>query len=190
MFASTRIEQAAGQATAPWSLDDIPTATVTELCARLIDRLQDCGWTIATAESCSAGLLASRLSACTGAETSLLGGFVTYTKAAKTRLLGVDQELIRRHTAVSAQVASAMSRGGLDHSGAELCVALTGVTGSAPDEDGNPRGRIHVAAMASSGAHRLTHCEFGPHPPEMLLDAALRTALLTALPLVPPHRGT
>src|SRR4029453_4140413 len=96
--------------------------------------------TIATVESCTAGSLAHLLSQAEGASDTLHGGFGVYTKENKTASVGVPPELLQAHTAVSAEVAQAMATGGLGRCPADVVVAITGVAGPDPDEDGNPVG--------------------------------------------------
>lgn len=87
------------------------------------------GRTIATAESCTAGLLAARLTERPGSSSYVAGGVVAYSNAAKTALLGVDSALIDQHGAVSEPVADAMARGALKRFGADTAVAITGIAG-------------------------------------------------------------
>jgi nicotinamide-nucleotide amidase len=100
---------------------------------------------IVTAESCTAGKLAALLSEAPGAAERLHGSFVTYTKANKTKSLGVSAALLQRKGAVSAEVAIAMAEGALGRSPATLAVSITGVAGPDPDEDGNPVGLVCIA---------------------------------------------
>src|SRR5262245_18839186 len=102
--------------------------------------------TLATVESCTAGSLAHLLSQAEGAADTLHGGFVVYTKQAKTAAVGVPEELLATPTAVSADVAEAMASGGLCRCPADLVVSVTGVAGPEPDEDGNPVGLVYIAA--------------------------------------------
>jgi nicotinamide-nucleotide amidase len=122
----------------------------------LVDRLCKAGLSLATAESCTAGQLASTLSAAPGASTALEAGFVVYTKAAKTMLLGVSETLLSgQGGAVTEPVARAMAEGARDRSPAGLAVAITGVAGPKPDEDDNPVGLAHVACAGPAGTlHR------------------------------------
>jgi nicotinamide-nucleotide amidase len=106
--------------------------------------------TVVAAESCTAGLLCQVLSNATGAADHFHGGFVTYTKEHKTHALGVPSSLLRREGAVSREVARAMAEGALLHSTADLAVAITGVAGPEPDEDGNPVG-LTCLAVARRG---------------------------------------
>lgn len=118
---------------------------------RTAELAQRRGLTLATVESCTAGALATALSEVPGATEFLHGGFVVYTKANKTAAIGVPTELIAKHTAVSAEVAKAMALGGLEHSPADIAVAITGVAGPEPDEDGNPVGLTYIAGARRGG---------------------------------------
>lgn len=155
--------------------EDVPA-----LADRLIARALALRIQLVTAESCTAGLIAHRLSRPAGSASALLGGFVTYTKAAKIRLLGVQAELFGDRGAVTAEVATAMARGALAGSCADAAIAVTGVTGSKPDEDGNPIGRV-FAAFATSHSAAALHCEFGVLTPKALTHLAIQAALLLAL---------
>jgi PncC family amidohydrolase len=91
--------------------------------------------TIVTAESCSAGMLALAFAKGEGASQHFMGGFVTYTKQMKSRVLSVPPSLLREKTAVCGEVAEAMAIGALLRSGAALAVSITGVVGPTEDED-------------------------------------------------------
>ena len=119
--------------------------------ARLIQMAEASCVTLATAESCTSGALACLLADAPGAGAIDHGGFVVYTKANKTAALGVPPALIREHTAVSAEIARAMAEGALERCPADIVVAITGVAGPEPDEDGNPVGLIHLAAARRGG---------------------------------------
>lgn len=113
------------------------------------------GWTLATAESCTAGLLAGRLSALPGSSDYLLGGFVTYADEVKTSQLGVPAELLARHGAVSVEVAVAMAQGARDRLGTTLAVSVTGIAGPGGARPGKPVGLVHVALAGPDGTvHR------------------------------------
>jgi nicotinamide-nucleotide amidase len=120
------------------------------LAERALDAAKRQNLTIVTAESCTAGKLAALLSEAPGASDYLQGGFVTYTKANKTAALGVDASLLERKGAVCGEVAIAMAEGALKRSAADVAVAITGVAGPDPDEDGNPVGLVCLA-VASTG---------------------------------------
>src|SRR5262245_5350391 len=119
--------------------------------ANLIEQAERRGVTLATAESCTGGALACLLADAPGAGAIVHGGFVVYTKANKTAALGVPPALIGRHTAVSPEIARAMAEGAVARCPADIVVAITGVAGPEPDEDGNPVGLIHLAAARRDG---------------------------------------
>ncbi|MGO4175757.1 CinA family protein [Bosea sp. TAF32] len=135
---------------------------------------------LVTVESCTAGAMAHALSRPFGAALALAGGFVTYTKAAKEKLVGVPRPLLAECTAVHAEVAKAMTLGALERSGADCAIAITGVTGAEPDEDGNPIGRV-VVGFARAGETRTLHCEFGPLAPDALAHLAIQAAIAFGL---------
>ena len=112
---------------------------------RVLDVAKKRNLTIVTAESCTAGMLSTILSEAPGASEHLHGGFVTYTKENKTKVLGVSEHLLTEKSAVCPEVAIAMAEGALKRSPADLAVAVTGVAGPEPDEDGNPVGRACIA---------------------------------------------
>jgi nicotinamide-nucleotide amidase len=86
-------------------------------------------WMLATAESCTGGMVAAACTDLAGSSAWLERGFVTYSNAAKTQMLGVDAQLIASHGAVSEPVARAMAQGALQHSAAQVALAITGVAG-------------------------------------------------------------
>ncbi len=131
--------------------DKIYGVDVDSLEAVCLDLLTEKGLTLATAESCSGGLIAKRITDLPGASKVLKGGVVSYTNEVKESLLGVPAALIKEHTPVSAQVAKAMAVGGRKALCADLCIATTGVAGPGPDEYGNPVGMIYVSLAAPQG---------------------------------------
>ena len=109
---------------------DRPDQTNIEVAAaRLGDLLRRRGWLLATAESCTGGLIAAACTALAGSSDWFERGFVTYSNAAKCESLGVAAALIDAHGAVSEEVACAMAAGALAHSAAQLAVAVTGIAG-------------------------------------------------------------
>ncbi len=118
---------------------------------RFIDDVKAAGLRIATAESCTGGLIAASLAAVPGASAALERGFVTYSNEAKTELLGVPAELIRERGAVSREVALAMVEGALAHSPAEIAVAVTGIAGPDGGSDAKPVGLVHIATARRDG---------------------------------------
>lgn len=127
---------------------------------RLMRRLCDLGLTIATAESCTGGMLAALLTDIEGAGHGFERGFVTYTKEAKEELLEIDPELLEHNEAVSEAVARAMAEGALRQSKSDLALGVTGFAG--PAGDGCEEGLVHMALArrGRSTLHREEH--FGP----------------------------
>ena len=101
---------------------------------------------IATAESCTGGLIAALLTEIAGASDAFERGFVTYSNSAKEQMLDVPPALIAEHGAVSEAVARAMAEGTLRNSEAQLAVAVTGVAGPGGDTAQKPVGLVHIAA--------------------------------------------
>ncbi len=110
--------------------------------AALGDALRARGWRLATAESCTGGLLAGTCTAPAGASDWFAAGFVTYANDAKSGLLGVPAALIARHGAVSAEVAEAMARGALAHADVQLALSVTGVAGPGGGSVAKPVGTV------------------------------------------------
>ena len=106
----------------------LPTHTLIQA-ENLLRTLRARHWTLATAESCTGGLIAAALTHIAGSSAIVECGFVTYSNAAKTRLLGVSAELIAQHGAVSEPVAAAMAQGALIHSDATIAISVTGIAG-------------------------------------------------------------
>jgi len=129
--------------------------------AQLLKAAQRDGVTIVTAESCTAGLLSNVLSTAPGAGKLLHGGFVTYTKEAKTRILGVPADVLKRKTAVCEDVAIAMAEGALARSPGDIAISVTGVAGPEPDEDGNPVGLVFCAVAPHGTPTRWVKLELG-----------------------------
>jgi len=154
--------------------------SVTNLANRLVSLCLAQNERIVTAESCTAGLLGQILSCCFGAATAFEGGFLTYTKESKMQMLGVSSDLLKSCTAVHHGVAIAMAEGALARSPGTIALAVTGVTGNAPDEDGNPLGRVFIGcAMAAES--RAVRCEFGSLASPALNQLAVAAALALAL---------
>ena len=114
--------------------------------AEVLSRARALGLKIATAESCTGGLVAAALTAIAGSSDVFERGFVTYSNEAKAEMLGIDPALIARHGAVSREVAIAMAAGALRQSRAQLSVAVTGVAGPGGGSADKPVGLVHFAA--------------------------------------------
>jgi len=120
--------------------------TVDEQVAALLQ-----GHTVATAESCTGGLLAARLTERAGSSDYVLGGVVAYANAAKTAMADVPAELIARHGAVSPEVATALADGARARFGADVGVGITGIAGPAGGSDAKPVGTVCVSLAAADG---------------------------------------
>jgi nicotinamide-nucleotide amidase len=119
-------------------------ASARDLAAEVLRLLREAGWTLATAESLTGGLVAAALTDVPGSSQSFRGGVVSYATDLKARLLGVDRSILAKHGAVYAPVAAAMAAGVRERLGATVGVATTGVAG--PDsQDGQPPGTVHIA---------------------------------------------
>lgn len=114
------------------------------------------GWTVATAESCTGGLLAGRITAVPGSSDYFPGGAVTYSNQLKQRMIGVPEELLARHGAVSEPVARAMASGVRAAVGASFGVAITGVAGPGGGSAEKPVGTVHLA-LAGPGDDEVEH---------------------------------
>jgi nicotinamide-nucleotide amidase len=108
------------------------------------DRLRLKRYTIATAESCTGGLVAERITKVPGSSDYFVGSIISYTDEMKSRLLGVPQEMIERHTAVSGEVAEAMARGIKERTGATIGVSVTGIAGPSGGTQAVPVGTVYV----------------------------------------------
>ncbi len=112
---------------------------------------------VATAESCTGGLVSAALTAIAGSSDVVDRGFVTYSNAAKHTVLGVSDKLLKAEGAVNQSVAEAMARGALARSDADIVAAITGIAGPTGGSRDKPVGLVHFAAASRSGA--LTHQE-------------------------------
>jgi nicotinamide-nucleotide amidase len=113
------------------------------------------GWMLATAESCTGGLIAGLLTEIAGSSAVVERGFVTYANAAKTELLGVPESLLAEHGAVSEACARAMAEGALARSPADLAVAVTGIAGPGGGSAEKPVGLVQFATAARGAETRL-----------------------------------
>lgn len=124
-----------------------------------LERCRERRLMIVTAESCTGGLVAGALTAIAGSSDVVDRGFVTYSYAAKTALLGVPEAMIEEHGAVSEPVARAMAEGAL-LSPNHVSLAITGVAGPGSDSQAKPAGLVHMAAARDSGLTHRVH-QFG-----------------------------
>ncbi len=131
------------------------------LAKAVIDDARKKKLTIATAESCTGGLIAGALTEIPGASDVVTSGFVVYSNQAKIKLLGVRPLLITHHGAVSEEVARAMAEGALERSGANLVVSCTGIAGPSGGTREKPVGLVHIAAARKGEDTLWEECRFG-----------------------------
>jgi nicotinamide-nucleotide amidase len=147
------------------------------------------GTTLATAESCTGGLVAELLTREPGISATFLEGFVTYTNRAKQERLGVPAELIERHGAVSLEVAAAMARGAAERSGAQVAVSVTGVAGPGGGTPEKPVGLV-CFGLARDGEVEATERRFPPRSRKLVREWAAHTALDLLRRALPGPGGT
>ena|SRR5690349_13662840 len=150
---------------------------LTDLAKRTLDAAKANNRSIVTAESCTAGKLSGLLSEAPGASAFLHGGFVTYTKENKSKALGVSAELLKNKTAVCVDVAVEMAQGALKRSPANVAVAITGVAGPEPDEDGNPVGLVCIAVARNDVPPVRIEKRYGEIGREAIQEHAMADAL-------------
>lgn len=129
--------------------------------AALLDAMRVRGMKLATAESCTGGLIAGALTEIAGSSDVLERGFVTYSNMAKTDLIDVQADLIARVGAVSREVAIAMAEGALSRSFADIAVAVTGVAGPGGGSSEKPVGLVHLAVARRGRPTQHRECRFG-----------------------------
>ena len=132
-------------------------ADIQALATQVLGACRARGWTVATAESCTGGLVAGALTEIAGSSDVVDRGFVTYSNAAKMAMLGVPESTLAAVGAVSRETAEAMAKGALERAGVSLTVAITGVAGPGGGSVEKPVGLVHFAAAAKDG--RLIHRE-------------------------------
>jgi len=134
---------------------------MTELAAELVELLKSQGKTATTVESCTGGLIAGAITSISGSSAVFEYGFVTYSNAAKTVLVGVPAEFFTEHGAVSEPVARAMAVGALARSGADIALSVTGIAGPTGATPGKPVGMV-CFGLAQKGADTQTQTrQFG-----------------------------
>ena len=131
---------------------------------------------IATAESCTGGLIAGALTDIAGSSDVVERGFVTYSNRAKTEMLGVPAALIEKHGAVSAEVARAMAAGALAQAPVEIAVAVTGIAGPGGGSADKPVGLVHFG-IARNGKHVRTEHHVFPGDRSAIRRATVVRAL-------------
>ena len=142
-------------------------ATATEvrrMARRVLDLCRARGLRVATAESCTGGLVAGALTEIAGSSDVVDRGFVTYSNEAKQAMLGVPAAMLKRHGAISSQTAAAMAKGALKNSLADIAVSITGIAGPGGGSKEKPVGLVYFAAARRGGrrlAQRRLYGEIG-----------------------------
>ncbi len=155
-------------------------STDTDLAHRadaLIRAFTAAGRRIATAESCTGGLVAGALTGVPGSSAVLERGFVTYSNEAKSEMLGVPADLLAAHGAVSEPVARAMAEGALDHSRADCAVAITGVAGPGGGSAAKPVGLVHFGLAVRGRTTRHRERSYGALDRDAIRRLAVEEAL-------------
>lgn len=157
---------------------------IVALAEQVIDAARSRGIMVATAESCTGGMVGGALTAVSGSSHAVDRGFVTYSNAAKIEMLGVSKSLIESAGAVSEPVARAMADGALSRSDAAVVVSITGIAGPTGGTAIKPVGTVHfgVAETGQATFHRLE--TFGDIGRERVREASVRTALRLLLEAV------
>jgi nicotinamide-nucleotide amidase len=145
--------------------------------AALLDLCRAKALTIAAAESCTGGLLAATLTEIPGSSAVFDRGFVTYSNAAKTAMLGVPIDLLATFGAVSRETAQAMASGALARAGVDLVVAITGIAGPGGALPGKAVGLVHFAAASRGGRQSHQAREFGDIGRAQVRRVSVRQAL-------------
>jgi nicotinamide-nucleotide amidase len=143
----------------------------------LIKAATAAGRLLATAESCTGGLVTGLLTEIAGSSAVVDRGFVVYSNEAKQDLLGVPEALLVAHGAVSAEVAWAMAEGALAHSRADIVVAITGIAGPGGGSAAKPVGLVHFGFAVRGGAIETVERRFGDIGRGRVRAAAIETSL-------------
>ncbi len=160
------------------------THRIWSLAQAIIDKAGAEGMMVATAESCTGGLIAGALTDVPGSSAVVERGFVTYSNEAKNEMLGVPMGVIERHGAVSAAVARAMAKGALSHSRADIAVSVTGIAGPDGGTARKPVGLVWFGLAVKDGPTRIERRVFADGSRDFVRTKATETALhliLTAL---------
>ena len=146
------------------------------LAERVLARCRARNWRLATAESCTGGLVAAALTAVPGSSDVVERSFVAYSNDAKMELLGVSAETLAAHGAVSAQTAAAMARGAIARAPVDLAVSIIGVAGPGGGTSQKPVGLVYIGVATEDGSARVERRIF-PGDRALIRDAALVLAL-------------
>jgi nicotinamide-nucleotide amidase len=145
--------------------------------AALLDQCRIKGYKIATAESCTGGLVAALLTSIAGSSDVVDCGFVTYSNDAKQKMLGVSTQILEQCGAVSKECAMAMAKGALAHSSADIAVSITGIAGPGGGTPTKPVGLVHFACAVIGGTTQHRRENFGNIGREEVRNASAVVAL-------------
>ena len=126
----------------------------------LLQRYRERGWKIATAESCTGGLIAGTLTAIAGSSDVFDRGWVTYSNEAKREQLGVGAMVLEARGAVSGEVAEAMAKGALHRSKADVAISVTGIAGPGGGSPEKPVGLVYIGLARKDGWSQVERCQF------------------------------
>lgn len=157
--------------------EGVLTDPLSALAATVLSAARAKGDLIATAESCTGGLIAAALTSVPGASDVFDRGFVTYTNTAKSELLDVPYWLIENHGAVSEEVARAMAGGALKRSNASVAVAVTGIAGPGGGSASKPVGLVQFAAGRRDGPMQHAQMQLGDIGREAIRQRSVEHAL-------------
>lgn len=143
----------------------------------LLKSFKECGLTIATAESCTGGLLSAALTSVGGSSAVVERGFVTYTNTAKIQSLGVQHSLLNALGAVSAEVAAAMAEGALANSDADVAISITGIAGPGGATPDKPVGLVYFGLAREHMRTQTWERRFGDLGRDGIREASVATAL-------------
>jgi nicotinamide-nucleotide amidase len=149
-----------------------------EAATRLLALCRGRGLKIATAESCTGGLVAAALTEIAGSSDVVDCGFVTYSNEAKQAMLGVPTATLKRHGAVSAQTARAMAAGALRNSQADISVAITGIAGPGGGSKRKPVGLVYFAAAGRDGRRLASTRRYGKIGRRLVREHSVAEALV------------
>lgn len=150
---------------------------VLSLARQVLDRANAADVMVATAESCTGGLVAAALTDTAGCSSVVDRGFVTYSNEAKMQMIGVPEATLIAHGAVSEETARAMASGAVTHSKARVSVAITGIAGPGGGSEEKPVGLVHFAAQKADGTVLHIERRFGDLGRAGVREAALVQAL-------------
>lgn len=151
------------------------------LASSVLDALKAKDMMVATAESCTGGLICGALTEIAGSSAAVDRGFVTYSNEAKSDMLGVPADLIGTVGAVSREVAIAMAEGALARSRADIAVSVTGIAGPGGGSEEKPVGTVHIAVASRNGKTTHMHCCFTNADRRTVRLQTVQTALTSIL---------